>query len=182
MGTTAHGGKGFKGRARASGERPIGASCRQQHNLMSCRTPPAPTTRGAISCDLHGTIWCTSESGHHGDLGSLMLRVLCQAGRALGQRGGHFAVTSRKTALRLQGGGGMPAHTLMPNALRAHRSGEEYGLEDETAMRETGGMMQILINVIFAPRTVAGTPLTYGDMLSDTHGLRKMLHTVGAGV
>ena len=45
MGTAACGGKGFKGRAAVSGERPIGAaSCRQQHNQMSCY-PPSPPPR-----------------------------------------------------------------------------------------------------------------------------------------
>ena len=40
MGTGAYGGKGFKGRAAASCERPIGVtSCRQQHNQVSCQTP-----------------------------------------------------------------------------------------------------------------------------------------------
>ena len=43
MGAAAYGGKGFKGRARISGERPIGAaSCRQQHNQVSFRPPPPP--------------------------------------------------------------------------------------------------------------------------------------------
>ena len=43
MGATAYGGRGFKGRAAVSGERPIGAaSCRQQHNEVSCQPPPPP--------------------------------------------------------------------------------------------------------------------------------------------
>ena len=38
MGAAACGGRGFKARARVSGERPIGAaSCRQQHNEVSCK-------------------------------------------------------------------------------------------------------------------------------------------------
>ena len=42
MGAAAYGGRGFEGRARVSGERPIGAdSCRQQHNQASCHTPPS---------------------------------------------------------------------------------------------------------------------------------------------
>ena len=43
MGTTAYGGKGFKGRA-AHGDRPIGAaSCRQeQHPMATCQPPPPP--------------------------------------------------------------------------------------------------------------------------------------------
>ena len=41
MGTAAHGGKGFKGRAAISGERPIRAtSCKQQHNKVLCDPPP----------------------------------------------------------------------------------------------------------------------------------------------
>ena len=37
MGAAAYGGKGFKGRAAVSGERPMGASsCRQQHDEVSC--------------------------------------------------------------------------------------------------------------------------------------------------
>ena len=40
MGTTAYGGKGSKGRA-ANGDRPIGAaSCRREHTMASCQTPP----------------------------------------------------------------------------------------------------------------------------------------------
>ena len=43
MGTAACGGRGFKGRAVVSGERPMGAhSCRQQHNQASCQPPPPP--------------------------------------------------------------------------------------------------------------------------------------------
>ena len=44
MGTTAYGGKGSKGRARVSGDRPIGAaSCRQeQHTMATCRTKVYP--------------------------------------------------------------------------------------------------------------------------------------------
>ena len=43
MGTAAYGGKGFRGRAAVSGDRPIGAaSCRQQHNQASCQPPPPP--------------------------------------------------------------------------------------------------------------------------------------------
>ena len=42
MGASTYGGKGFKGRAAVSGERPIGtASCRQQHTQASCQTPPS---------------------------------------------------------------------------------------------------------------------------------------------
>ena len=41
MGITAFGGKGVKGRARVSGERPMGAArCRQQHHRASCHTHP----------------------------------------------------------------------------------------------------------------------------------------------
>ena len=48
MGTAADGGKGFKGRAAVSGERPIGAaSCRQQHNRASCQTPTKTMGQGA---------------------------------------------------------------------------------------------------------------------------------------
>ena len=56
MGTTAYGGKGFKGRAVVSGERPIGtASCRQQHTQTSCQTPlpkqpPIQWCCGPIHC------------------------------------------------------------------------------------------------------------------------------------
>ena len=40
MGTAACVGKGFKGRAVVSGDRPIGAaSCRHQHTQVSCQTP-----------------------------------------------------------------------------------------------------------------------------------------------
>ena len=40
MGAAASGGRGFKERARVSGEMPIGAGgCRQQHNQASCRPP-----------------------------------------------------------------------------------------------------------------------------------------------
>ena len=43
MGAAAYGGKGFRERARVSGERPIGAaSCRQQYNQASCQPPPPP--------------------------------------------------------------------------------------------------------------------------------------------
>ena len=43
MGTAAYGGKGFKGTAAVSDEGPIGAaSCRQQHNQVSCQSPPPP--------------------------------------------------------------------------------------------------------------------------------------------
>ena len=43
MGTATQGGKGFKERARVSGERPGGAaSCRQQYSQASCQTPPYP--------------------------------------------------------------------------------------------------------------------------------------------
>ena len=42
MGAAVYRGKGFKERAGVSGERPIGtASCRQQHNQVSCQ-PPTP--------------------------------------------------------------------------------------------------------------------------------------------
>ena len=48
MGTAAYGGKGFKGRAVASGERPMGAaSCRQQHSQVTCQSP-SPNPRGVI--------------------------------------------------------------------------------------------------------------------------------------
>ena len=41
MGVAACGGRGFKGRAAASSDRPIGAAgCRQQHNHLSCQPPP----------------------------------------------------------------------------------------------------------------------------------------------
>ena len=41
MGTAACKGKGFKGKAVVSGERPIdAASCTQQHNEVSCHPPP----------------------------------------------------------------------------------------------------------------------------------------------
>ena len=45
MGTTAYGGKGFKGRAVVSGERPISAARgrREQHTMAACQTPPPPT-------------------------------------------------------------------------------------------------------------------------------------------
>ena len=43
MGATTDGGKGFKGRARVSRERPIGAAdCKQQYNQASCQTPRPP--------------------------------------------------------------------------------------------------------------------------------------------
>ena len=43
MGVAACGGRGFKGRARGSGERPIGAArCRQQRNRAACQPPPPP--------------------------------------------------------------------------------------------------------------------------------------------
>ena len=46
MGTAAYGGKGFKERARVSGERPIGAaSFRQQYIGASCPTPPIAPSR-----------------------------------------------------------------------------------------------------------------------------------------
>ena len=39
-GAAAYGGDGFKERAAVSGERPTGAaSCKQQHNQVSCQTP-----------------------------------------------------------------------------------------------------------------------------------------------
>ena len=41
MGSTAYGGRGFKERARVSGERLIGAAgCRQQYNPMQSRAMP----------------------------------------------------------------------------------------------------------------------------------------------
>ena len=44
MGAAAYGGGGFKERAAASGERPIGAaSCRQEYNRASCHQPPPPS-------------------------------------------------------------------------------------------------------------------------------------------
>ena len=44
MGTAAYGGKGFNGRAEVSDERPVGAaSCRQQHNQVSCQPHPSPS-------------------------------------------------------------------------------------------------------------------------------------------
>ena len=54
MGPGAYGGRGFKGRARVSGERPIGAArCRQQYSNTTGRQPgvnwasrqPLPSTR-----------------------------------------------------------------------------------------------------------------------------------------
>ena len=43
MGTAAYGGRGFQGRARVGGARPIGAaSCRQQFNRAACQPPPPP--------------------------------------------------------------------------------------------------------------------------------------------
>ena len=50
MGAAAYGGKGFKERARVSGERPIGAaSCRQQYNEASCQAPPPPPPTSTLS-------------------------------------------------------------------------------------------------------------------------------------
>ena len=47
MGAAADGGRGFKERARVSGEKPIGAArCRQQHNQASCQPPPPPDGGG----------------------------------------------------------------------------------------------------------------------------------------
>ena len=67
-GTAACGGRGFKGRARVSGERPIGAArCRQQHNPASCQIPlegiPGARDRG------RGT-WCVPAAGeeHEGSV------------------------------------------------------------------------------------------------------------------
>ena len=58
MGTAAYGGKGFKGRAAVTGERPIGAAgCRQQHNRASCQPPPLPSHRrgfDALGCVFGG--------------------------------------------------------------------------------------------------------------------------------
>ena len=53
MGAAAPGGKGFKGRAAVSGDRPIrGARCRQQHHKVSCQTaPPPPRLRAATALD-----------------------------------------------------------------------------------------------------------------------------------
>ena len=51
MRTAACGGKGFKGSAVVRVERPIGAaSCRQQHNQVSCQTP---LPRGSVGNGLH---------------------------------------------------------------------------------------------------------------------------------
>ena len=57
MGTAAYAGKGFKGRAAVSGDRPVGAaSCRPQHSQVSCQTTltipvhPRPTA----------VVWCVS--------------------------------------------------------------------------------------------------------------------------
>ena len=42
MDAATYGGKGFKGKAAVSGKWPIGAaSCRQQHNQVSCQPSPA---------------------------------------------------------------------------------------------------------------------------------------------
>lgn len=41
-----------------------------------------------------------------------------------------------------------------------------FSMDDETAFKETGGMMQILCNVVYSPH-VDGKPLTYGEMVSD---------------
>ena len=47
MGVAACGGRGFKGRTRVSGERPIGAArCRQQRNRAACQPPPPPPKLG----------------------------------------------------------------------------------------------------------------------------------------
>ena len=47
MGTATYGGKGCKGRAAVSGERPIGAaSCRQQHNQGSYQPPDNNNNKG----------------------------------------------------------------------------------------------------------------------------------------
>ena len=51
LGAAADGGKGFKGRARVSGESPIGAaSFRQQYNQASCQTPLATAQRSPVCC------------------------------------------------------------------------------------------------------------------------------------
>ena len=68
MGAAAHGGRGFKGRAEVSGERPIGAaSRRQQHNQVSCQPPPpfpvAFPTSGVITSSIVSSIdllYCTA--------------------------------------------------------------------------------------------------------------------------
>ena len=53
MGTAAYRGKGFKGSAAVSGERPIGAAgCRQQHT----RRPPPPFQGASGICWTDGTM------------------------------------------------------------------------------------------------------------------------------
>ena len=50
MGTAACGGRGFKGRAVVSGDRPIGAGrCRQQHTKGVMPTPPPPRHRFIVA-------------------------------------------------------------------------------------------------------------------------------------
>ena len=52
MSNAAYGGKGFKGRAAVSGERPTGAaSCRQRLKQASC-PPPPPSPAGSIKSGL----------------------------------------------------------------------------------------------------------------------------------
>ena len=68
VGTAAYGGRGFKARARVSGERPMGApSCRQQYNRASYqhpRPPPPPVPWHGIG--RHGLQWAAIVcSGTH---------------------------------------------------------------------------------------------------------------------
>ena len=60
MGAAPSGGKGFKGGAAVSGERPIGAaSCRQQHNQASCQRPPPPCRCFGDDCPLQ--LFCNRQ-------------------------------------------------------------------------------------------------------------------------
>ena len=80
MGAADYGGNGFKGRARASGERPMGAArCRQQHNQASCQPllPPGMHWKGVERHDLWG-----ARGGEIGGLHSVLpLAFNAQRGR-----------------------------------------------------------------------------------------------------
>lgn len=46
-----------------------------------------------------------------------------------------------------------------------------YAFDDEEAMRETNGMMQVLVSMLFQPQMPDGRPMTYRDLLDDVKGV-----------
>ena len=75
MGAAACGGRGFKGRVRDCGGRPVGAArCRQRHNPASCQPLPHPSTGGASrGCRVPRVLLNNSASQGGGGTGRLGL-------------------------------------------------------------------------------------------------------------